>query len=75
MSLRTGCVHREQIDAGRAIPTQEPQRERHPGQTESEQLEQTIAQLFAGSWHALALVQLNSNRATSTHKGPQLADQ
>jgi predicted kinase len=29
--------------------------ERHPGHTESEQLEETIAQLFTGKWEALAL--------------------
>ncbi len=29
--------------------------ERHPGHTESEQLEETIAQLFTGNWEALAL--------------------
>lgn len=28
---------------------------RHPGHTESEQLEETIARLFSGSWEALAL--------------------
>jgi hypothetical protein len=29
--------------------------ERHPGHTESEQLEETLARLFAGAWEALAL--------------------